>query len=230
MGADGSEQGPPCGSSSLCLSCSRVQGEARLHDWHPGLTGANVPWRFLHQSWVLGLSPRDVCLLRGTAGPCQHPPGGPAAGSPQAEVGAGSTPHVHARAQRCPAQAEPGRGRSLPHLPAVSSPRCSASLLLARVRMEPAAPGAGARLCQALSHLPGRASHTCWEGDRSWATSPPLRLSGWRHHTAAPRGLVCLHKEKIDKGMLLPHRPPKPGRGWAPREKGSYQCESRAAP
>lgn len=26
MGADGSERGPPCGSLSLCRSCSRVQG------------------------------------------------------------------------------------------------------------------------------------------------------------------------------------------------------------
>lgn len=40
MGADGSEQGPPCGSSSLCPG---AQGEAPLHDCHPGLTGANVP-------------------------------------------------------------------------------------------------------------------------------------------------------------------------------------------
>lgn len=49
---------------------------------------------------------------------------------------------------------------------------------LGPVWMEPAAPGADVHLCQALSHLPGRASHTCWEGDRSWATSLPLQLSG----------------------------------------------------
>lgn len=86
-------------------------------------------------------------------------------------------------------------------MPTTSSLHCSASLLLARVGMEAAAPGAGAHLRQALSHLPGRASHTCWEGDRSWATSLPLRLSGWQHQPAAPGGLGCVHKERRDKGV-----------------------------
>lgn len=115
---------------------------------------------------------------------------------------------------------EPGRGVSAPlahhELPA----------LLSISALGPGGDGGscswrGACLHQALSHLPGRASHTCWEGDRSWATSLPLRLSGWQHQPAALGGLGCVHKGRRDKGVGSPglrHAAPSaaPGQWFSP--------------
>lgn len=108
------------------------------------LTGAEVSWRFLHQPWELGLSPRGTCPLQGTDPANTSLPG------------AGSTSHT---------SAEPRGAR--PSLRLAGKVRASfASRELPALLSIPAlGPGADGASCswRRRSSLPG-AEPSAWQG------------------------------------------------------------------
>lgn len=120
-------------------------------------TGAKVSWRFLHQPWALGLSPRGTCPLQGTAG-CQQLSLGPrgmqelpAHLTLSAEPrGAGHSPSLAREVTASPAS------RELPALLSSSALGPGSDGASCSWRRRPSLPGAEPSAWQGQPHLLGR--------------------------------------------------------------------------